>query len=62
MTCNLHHHFHYAEPLNALGDGKYNFVPGNTERMNTPYGAYTNTDTTGYQIDKYDPNTLYLIT
>ena len=44
MTGNLHHHFHYAEPLNALGDGKYNFVPGNTERMNTPYGAYTNTN------------------
>ena len=37
-------------------------VPAATELTITMDSAYTNTDTTGYQIDKYDPNTLYLIT
>lgn len=37
-------------------------VPAATELTITMDAAYTNTDTTGYQIDKYDPNTLYLIT
>ena len=37
-------------------------VPTATELTITMDASYTNTDTTGYQIDKYDPNTLYLIT
>lgn len=37
-------------------------VPAATELTITMDASYTNTDTTGYQIDKYDPNTLYLIT
>jgi len=37
-------------------------VPSATELTITMDASYTNTDTTGYQIDKYDPNTLYLIT
>ncbi len=36
-------------------------VPAVTELTITMDAAYTNTDTTGYQIDKYDPDTLYLI-
>jgi len=37
-------------------------VPAATELTITMDAAYTSTDTTGYQIDKYDPSTLYLIT
>ena len=37
-------------------------VPAATELTITMDAAYTSTDTTVYQIDKYDPNTLYLIT
>jgi hypothetical protein len=37
-------------------------VPSNTELTITMDSSYTNTDTTGYTIDKYDPETLYLIT
>jgi len=36
-------------------------VPTATELTITMDASYTNTDTTGYQIDKYDPDTLYLI-
>ena len=36
-------------------------VPSNTALTITMDSAYTNTDTTGYQIDKYDPKTLYII-
>ena len=37
-------------------------VPSNTELTITMDSSYTNTDTAGYTIDKYDPETLYLIT
>ena len=36
-------------------------VPSNTALTITMDSGYTNTDTTGYQIDKYDPKTLYII-
>jgi len=37
-------------------------VPSATELTITMDASYSSTDTTGYQIDKYDPKTLYLIT
>tara|TARA_R110000824_G_scaffold66938_1_gene173483 strand:+ start:398 stop:787 length:390 start_codon:yes stop_codon:yes gene_type:complete len=37
-------------------------VPTATELTITMDASYTNTDTSGYQIDKYDASTLYLIT
>ncbi len=37
-------------------------VPAATELTITMDASYTSTDTSGYQIDKYDPSTLYLIT
>ena len=37
-------------------------VPAVTELTITMDASYTSTDTTGYQIDKYDASTLYLIT
>ena len=37
-------------------------VPAATELTITMDASYSSTDTSGYQIDKYDPSTLYLIT
>ena len=37
-------------------------VPAVTELTITMDASYSSTDTTGYQIDKYDASTLYLIT